>query len=99
MTARIPCCVPFCKETVARDWPYDKDQEAVCAHHMKPVHKNLKKLHITVAKKAKEIMDRWSNPDDAPESELQDALKFIAAEHALWCAIKRRAIEKAGGIA
>lgn len=98
MTARIPCCVPFCKATIARSRPHDDEQEACCAVHMRPVSTNLKKLHRVAVKRLMEIMDRYPNPDDMPETEAPEALRLIGAERWLWREIKRKAIEAAGGI-
>ena len=70
MTARIPCCVPFCKATFARSKPHDNDEEVICTAHMRPVSTNLKKLHRIAVKRAMEIMDRHPNTDDMPADEV-----------------------------
>lgn len=98
MTARIPCCVPFCKATFSRRKPHDADEEVICTAHMRPVSTNLKKLHRIAVKRAMEIMDRHPTPDDMPEDQAKDALRLIGAERWLWREIKRKAIEAAGGI-
>lgn len=96
--SRIPCCVPFCKATIARSRPHDDEQEAICAVHMRPVSAHMKRMHRAAVKRAMALMNSWTNPDDAPEAEQRKALSLIRAERWLWNRIKRKAIEAAGGI-
>ncbi len=95
MTARIPCCVPFCKATFARSKPHDNDEEVICTAHMRPVSTNLMKLHRIAVKRAMEIMGRHPTPDDMSEDQAKEALRLIGAERWLWREIKRKAIEAA----
>jgi hypothetical protein len=99
MTARIHCCVPFCTKTYAPSLPVDPDQEVCCLTHIKPVSKRLRKLHTEAKKRAKAIMDKYPEPEDAPQAERDAAVRYVHAEKWLWKKIKSQAIERAGGIA
>ena len=89
MTARLQCCVPFCRRTRAYDRPADavegaRPTEWICGDHWLLVDKAKRRVWGR-------IRGRWRRfgPPAAAN----------AIEDRLWARLKREAIERAMGIA
>ena len=88
MTARIPCCVPFCRRTASREKMGNCD-EIICGKHYRlasaTLRRRLSRLRRQRARYREGIDDdkKW---------------RSIRLDWQLWDRIKRQAIERAAGI-
>lgn len=87
MTARLPCCVPFCRRSTART----EFSEWLCGDHWRLVDRRRRRVYGR-------YMRQWRRY--GPEARVHiDGRVFRAAADRIWRRLKREAIERAAGIA
>ena len=99
---RIPCCVPFCRRTVARE-AITPNTEFLCRRHWALVPKSLKRRKRQSERVAERSDARFrahysANNCSSTEIELSRALAAMALARAVWARCKRTVIEKAVGL-
>jgi hypothetical protein len=110
MTARVPCCVPFCRRTTRRD---DETTEWLCGKHYQTVPKAWRRVRTRAKRRHRLAIEAgvlrlpgpnetgfrvnglWRTYDDAAYAELVSASR---ANWRTWRRCKRHAIERATGL-
>ncbi len=97
---RIRCCIPFCNRTRRHD---ESVGEWICAEHWREVPKAKRAAWNRVRKKLRKacainpgVKQFWSLPSGSPER--LSAVRLWRVHDRIWSAVKRAAMEKAGGI-
>lgn len=106
MTGRIPCCVPFCRRTIAAD-RIPPDHEWLCSRHWGLVPQATKRRRRQLKRRVQRLKRMWDgNPKG--QASIENSGRYfrycaaLARAHQLvydaWDTSKRDAIERAGGI-
>lgn len=88
MTARVPCCVPYCRRTFKAE-SCDDGAEVMCGAHYRlasPVFR----------RRRSRLLRRLSRT--SPERKPREWLRLADLQFELWGRIKAQAIERAAGL-
>ncbi len=98
MTARVPCCVPFCRRTTGKLYA-----EWICGEHWRLVPRKLKSFGRRAAAANRRAKIACEALEDMSDERYPDVMlaRFKAAKRTgrAWERCKRAAIEAAAGIA
>lgn len=83
---RIPCCVPFCRRTIATSPGY---REFLCGPHLRLARPALRRRRALFRRRYKRAV---------LQADFPAALRAFRGENAIWDAIKKEAIERSAGI-
>lgn len=88
---RIPCCVPFCRRTAARQH-YPDAEEIICGKHFRTTSGTLRRRMTKIRRTWKrELARNYTFANTKIE-------RLWALDHRLWARIKKQAIELAVGL-
>jgi len=96
MRERIPCSVPFCGRTVRAK---GRDTEIICGKHWRMASADLRRAHSKLYRAyRRKFGDNgwWNYPGGSPER--IECLGLARQCYGAWDAVKRDAIERAGGL-
>lgn len=102
MGSRLPCCVPFCRRTIAAE-KIAPNTEWICGRHWPLVSRKLKAEYRLAKRRARRILARrpiyreyWKLPPGSPER--LRAVSMWRRLEAIWERCKAQAIERAAGL-